>query len=76
MKKTVGEMVDELTISNIRIWMLEDIKRNPNATNDEIAEATKKTNVENVKRNLLIQGIDEALGQTSFGKGTNKIYGK
>jgi uncharacterized protein YpiB (UPF0302 family) len=73
---TIGNLVDQLTITNIRIWMAEDIKRKPGATDKEIADATRITNVENTKRNKLIQAIDEALGQESFKQGDNKLYGK
>ena len=65
-----------LNIENIRIWMAEDIKRKPDATDGEIAAATRITNVANVKRNKLIQSIDEKLGEQSFKQGDNKLYGK
>ena len=83
MKITIGNLIDQLTIVNIRIWMAEDIKRNINASDKEIADATKITNVANQQRNDLIQAIDEALNEVADGKkqklykqGTTKIYGK
>lgn len=83
MKVTIGNLIDQLTIVNIRIWMAEDIKRDPNATDKQIADATRTTNVANQQRNDLIQSIDEylneiAIGKTQklYGQGTTKMYGK
>lgn len=73
---TIGNLIDQLSIENVRIWMAEDLKRKEGATDTEIANATRLTNVANVKRNKLIQAIDEALGQNSFKQGDNKLYGK
>lgn len=83
MNITIGNLIDQLTIVNIRIWMAEDIKRKPDATDAEIANACKITNVANSQRNDLIQAIDEAMNELSEGKkqklykqGTTKMYGK
>ena len=76
MKITLGNLIDQLTIANIRIWMAEDIKRNPKATDKQIADATRITNVANQQRNDLIQAIDEEVGQKSYGQGSAKIYGR
>ena len=42
MQVTIGNLIDQLTIVNIRIWMAEDIKRNPQATDEEIANVTSQ----------------------------------
>jgi ABC-type amino acid transport substrate-binding protein len=84
MKITIGNLIDQLTVANIRIWMAEDIKRNPDASDKEIADATRITNVVNQQRNDLIQAIDESLnemvvkGETQkiYKQGFTKIYGK
>lgn len=81
---TIGNLIDELTIVNIRIWMAEDIKRDVNATADDIVRATRITNVANQKRNDLIQEIDERLNnlmmeqipQKLYKQGSTKMYGK
>lgn len=75
MKKTIGNLIDELTIENIRIWMAENIKRKEGVSDKEIADATRITNIANQKRNDLIQAIDEELGQQSYKQGANKMYG-
>lgn len=81
---TIGNMIDQLTIVNIRIWMAEDIKRNKIATDKEIADATKLTNIANQQRNDLIQEIDEKINhmvktgelQKVYKQGSTKMYGK
>ena len=82
MKKTIGNLIDELTIANLRIWKAEDIKRDPKATDADLAKATKLTNKVNQQRNDLIQAIDEAMNdiaegekQKLYGQGENKTYG-
>lgn len=82
--ETIGNLIDKLTIANIRIWMAEDIKRDKNATDKQIADATRVTNVVNSLRTDLIQEIDEAVNEmVSTGKlqklykqGATKMYGK
>ena len=81
---TIGSLIDKLTVVNIRIWMAEDIKRNKSATDKQIADATKITNVANQQRNDLIQEIDEKINdmissgkvQKLYGQGSTKMYGK
>lgn len=81
---TIGNLIDKLTIVNIRIWMAEDIKRNSDATDKQIADATRLTNIANSQRNDLIQEIDESINhmiktgelQKSYKQGYTKIYGK
>lgn len=81
---TVGNLIDKLTIANIRIWMAEDIKRDPNASDKQIADATRITNVANSYRTDLIQEIDETINdlilsgkpQKLYKQGSTKMYGK
>jgi hypothetical protein len=81
---TIGNLIDKLTVTNIRIWMAEDIKRKEGATDSEISNATKLTNVANQQRNDLIQEIDESINdliinqkpQKLYKQGFTKIYGK
>lgn len=83
MATTIGNLIDQLSIVNLRIWMLEDVKRD--STEDkEIADATRKTNILNQQRTDLIQEIDEfILGLLDgtkhmklYGQGSTKLYGK
>jgi len=81
--ETVGNLIDKLTITNIRIWMAEDIKRDPNASDKQIADATRITNVVNSQRADLIQEIDELINhllktgelQKLYKQGSTKMYG-
>lgn len=82
--ETVGNLIDKLTIANIRIWMAEDIKRDVNASDKQIADATRITNVSNSFRTDLIQEIDEKINQILisnipqklYKQGSTKMYGK
>ena len=82
--ETIGNLIDKLTIANIRIWMAEDIKRDKNATDKQIADATRVTNVVNSLRTDVIQEIDEKLNemistgklQKLYKQGSTKMYGK
>ncbi len=72
--QTIGNLIDELTIANIRIWMAEDIKRDPTASPDDIVKATTITNITNQKRSDLIQEIDEKLNEIMITKRPQKLY--
>lgn len=82
--ETIGSLIDKLSIVNIKIWMAEDIKRNKNASDKEIADATRITNIANQQRNDYIQEIDERLNhmvetgelQKLYKQGSTKMYGK
>ena len=82
--ETIGNLIDKLTIVNLRIWMCEDIKRDVNADDKKIADATRTTNISNKLRNDLIQEIDERLNimastgelQKIYNQGSTKMYGK
>lgn len=81
---TIGNLIDKLTIANIRIWMAEDIKRDNKASDKQIADATRITNVANSYRTDLIQEIDEKINelidtgklQKLYKQGSTKMYGK
>ena len=81
--ETIGNLIDKLTIVNIRIWMAEDIKRNTTSTDSDIVRACKITNVANTQRNDLIQEIDSSLNhmvktgelQKTYSQGSTKMYG-
>jgi hypothetical protein len=80
MKKTLGNLIDELSITNQKIWACEDIKH-LSQSDKEIAAACRKTNILNPLRNRLIQEIDELFNelganQQLYGQGSTKVYGK
>ena len=63
---------------------MEDVKRNPNATDEQIIKANKVTNICNSQRNDLIQEIDEKINhmistgelQKLYSQGFTKNYGE
>lgn len=73
--ESLGNLIDKLTVTNIRIWMAEDIKRDENATDAQIADACRITNKANQQRNDLIEEIDIKLGEKTYGQGSTKMYG-
>ena len=82
--ETIGNLIDKLTVVNIRIWFAEDIKRDKSASDKKITDACKITNVANSQRNDLIQEIDEKINhmistgeiQKLYKQGSTKMYGK
>ena len=84
MEITLGNLIDQLSICNIRIWQAEDLKRDPDTTDKEIADATRLTNICNSQRTDLIQAIDEKINhmiktgelQKLYKQGSTKLYGK
>lgn len=81
MKVTIGELCDKLSIVNIKIFMLENIKRDESADDKAVAEATRKTNKLNSERSWLVEAIDLELNELAKGNqqklfGANKMYGK
>lgn len=71
---TIGNLIDKLTVVNVRIWMAEDIKRNTISSDIDIAKACKITNVANQQRNDLIQEIDESINDLIITKVPQKLY--
>lgn len=69
MEITLGNLIDQLSIVNIRIWMLEDICRDPNATDKQIVDAKRKINICNQMRTDFISAIDKSK------QGEIKMYG-
>lgn len=65
--KTVGQLIDELSILNIRIWMLIDKVKIGIATPEE----AQKVQEYNSRRNEYVRAIDRRLGGMDLGA---KIY--
>jgi hypothetical protein len=63
MADTIGDLVDKLTISNIRLWMLEDDRRlycntDESKTEEELKSFLNKVSATNRERNNLIDQIN------------------
>lgn len=81
MELTIGQLCDSLCITNIKIFFLENIKRDESSDDKAVADATRRTNDLNVTRNSLISEIDVALNKIAEGKKqqifyAHKLYGK
>jgi hypothetical protein len=63
MADTIGDLVDKLTISNIRLWMLEDERRlycntDTSKSEEELKVLLNKVSGTNRERNILIDQIN------------------
>jgi RNA processing factor Prp31 len=75
--KSIGTLIDELSIINIRIWMMIDIimgKDTRNHTQEEIINVAKEVQKLNAKRTKIIRAIDERLGDKDSTP-AEKLYG-
>lgn len=72
-KKSIGVLIDQLITTNL-LCFYEQEKIMEGTTDKEIAEAAKKTQMFNARRNALIRAIDEKLGEADFTL-TEKTYG-
>ena len=76
MADTIGDLVDRLTISNIRLWMLEDDRRlycntDSSKTEEEIKVFLNKISATNRERNTLIDQINASF-RVLIDKSNNK----
>ena len=67
MADTIGDLIDKLTISNVRLWMLEDERRvycntAASKTEEEAKVFLNKISAANKERNALIDQINAGLG--------------
>ncbi len=68
MAETLGSLIDKLTIANIRLWHLEDIRRDRSLSDKKRLEAADKIAVVNSERNSLMDEIDDFLYKAIRGK--------
>lgn len=66
--ETFGDLVDKLSICNIRLWHLEEIKHNSDSSDTEVANAARKISIVNKQRNALIDEINEYLQKAISGQ--------
>jgi hypothetical protein len=67
--KSIGMLIDELITTSLKCWYAqEDIMNDKN-----VADAAKKAQKHNARRNALIQAIDKRLGDGDISP-TNKTY--
>ena len=63
MPETLGSLIDKLAITNLRLWHLEEVKHDDEASDSEVADVARKIGVVNKQRNALIDEIDEFLDE-------------
>ena len=63
MAETLGSLIDKLTIANIRLWHLEDLRRDLSLPNAKRLAAADKIAIVNSERNDLMDEIDQYLFQ-------------
>ena len=68
MGETLGSLVDKLTIANVRLWHLEDIRRDRRFSDKKRLEAADKISIVNSERNDLMDEIDDFLYKAIKGK--------
>jgi hypothetical protein len=71
--KSLGVLIDDLITTSQKIWHLQDVEQNKNSTDKQIADAFRKIQTLNVRRNLLINAIDEKLDPNTAST-TEKTY--
>jgi len=68
MAETLGSLIDKLTIANIRLWHLEDLRRDRRLSDAQRLAAADKIAIVNGERNDLMDEIDEYLYLALRGK--------
>jgi len=68
--ETLGSLVDKLTISNVRLWHLEDTRRDLSLTDEERLSAADTVSAVNRQRNDLMDEINELFKDAISGKNT------
>jgi hypothetical protein len=68
MAETLGSLIDKLTIANIRLWHLEDLRRDLSLSDAKRLQAADKIAIVNGERNDLMDEIDQYLYLALRGK--------
>ena len=68
MAETLGSLIDKLTIANIRLWHLEDVRRDRSLPGKDRLAAADAISEVNAQRNDLMDEIDEFLYKAAHGR--------
>lgn len=68
MAETLGSLIDKLSVANIRLWHLEDKRRDKGLPDGERLAAADAVGVVNNQRNDLIDEIDVFLTKAGDGQ--------
>ena len=69
MAETLGSLIDKLSVANIRLWHLEDKRRDKDLSDHERLAAADAVGVVNNQRNDLMDELDEFLQGALDGRG-------
>lgn len=58
-KRGIGVLIDDLCTTSQKLWHLQEIYMNGDSTDKEIADAFRKIQTLNVRRNALINELDK-----------------
>lgn len=61
--KTIGQLIDELTVTNMRCWFAQEKLMDESLSEEERLYAAIQAQNSNSKRNKLIRAIDYRLGE-------------
>ena len=64
--QTLGSVIDQLTIANIRLWHLEDQRRDKSLSDEERLKAADTVEIVNSQRNSLIDEIEQIVSEGDF----------
>jgi len=73
-RKSIGTLIDELSIINIKIWFKIEMIMNGDSVMKELAKLGIDVQKLNARRSALIRAIDERLGEADISL-TDKTYG-
>ncbi len=68
MAETLGSLIDKLTIANVRLWHLEDARRDRSLSDEKRLAAADMISVVNGERNDLMDEIDDYLYKAAHGQ--------
>ncbi len=68
MAETLGSLIDKLSVANIRLWHLEDQRRDRGLPDQERLAAADAVSVVNGQRNSLLDEIDHFLDEALKGR--------
>lgn len=65
-RKSLGQLIDELTVINMRCWFAQNDIMNETLPPNKRFEAAESAQLFNKKRNALIRAIDDRLGESDI----------
>jgi len=72
-RKSIGTLIDELSIINIKIWFKIEMIMNDDSAVKDLAKLGVDVQKLNARRSALIRAIDERLGEADISL-TDKTY--